>query len=530
MESPPGPSDVIKSEPTSAVADDARPGSASGDAYLLTSNIDLEQLDLYQEGGYHPVHIGDKLGTQGRYQVLHKLGQGGFGTVWLCSDQTTRKYVALKIHISCIAEDRLFDLRVAGLEWSSPGREYIAVPTDHFIVTGPNGKHQCLVLPVFGSPVAPDLWRTLPEGTDGWLVRLHVALQATQAMGFLHRHKICHGDFRPANILIHLQSFDHLGKDELLSLLGPPARSEVRTRSGNKPSKSFPEYLVYPAELSRLTSQYMSGKICVIDFGEAYFFSTPPELLGIADSYLPPEELVVLDLTGEQDSSDAAKDDDCAGNSDAHEGSPSRQPQQSLSRKPGTHRPVKGPAHDMWALGCTLFEIMVQIPLFYMIQDRDELLAEMVRLFGKFPDPLWDQWKARKDWFDDHGKWLRRGHISLEKYLALPRDKRDDSRRTGLPEDLQGEMAHLLRRILRYEPEARASAEQLCPDELVRILDKNLEDRGVKTAAAGPSSPSAALSFEWLLESSSPSEVIQQRDDDVPQSEGSSACAGPVHP
>lgn len=39
--------------------------------------FDAEPLHRYRKGGYHPVHLGDRL-SNGRYKVLHKLGWGGY--------------------------------------------------------------------------------------------------------------------------------------------------------------------------------------------------------------------------------------------------------------------------------------------------------------------------------------------------------------------------------------------------------------------------------------------------------------------
>lgn len=51
-------------------------------------DIPAEPLHRYQRGGYHPVHLGDCFeGTKGRkYRVLHKLGWGGYSTVWAARD------------------------------------------------------------------------------------------------------------------------------------------------------------------------------------------------------------------------------------------------------------------------------------------------------------------------------------------------------------------------------------------------------------------------------------------------------------
>jgi hypothetical protein len=46
-----------------------------------------EDLLKYRQGGYHPVHLGD-LFKNGRYEIHHKLGWGGFATVWLANDKT----------------------------------------------------------------------------------------------------------------------------------------------------------------------------------------------------------------------------------------------------------------------------------------------------------------------------------------------------------------------------------------------------------------------------------------------------------
>ena len=48
-------------------------------------DVDTEPLKRYQKGGYHPTHLGDHF-KDGRYQIIHKLGWGAYGTVWLAKD------------------------------------------------------------------------------------------------------------------------------------------------------------------------------------------------------------------------------------------------------------------------------------------------------------------------------------------------------------------------------------------------------------------------------------------------------------
>ncbi|KAB5533530.1 hypothetical protein GE09DRAFT_1063573 [Coniochaeta sp. 2T2.1] len=61
----------------------------------------IEDLNLYRRGGFHPVLYGDRLGPGGRFEVVHKLGHGGFATVWLCFDSWKHDWKAIKIVQAC---------------------------------------------------------------------------------------------------------------------------------------------------------------------------------------------------------------------------------------------------------------------------------------------------------------------------------------------------------------------------------------------------------------------------------------------
>lgn len=66
---------------------------------FLLVNFDAEDLERYESGGFHPVHLGDRY-DNGRYRVVHKLGFGGFSTIWLARDEPEHKWVALKIVVA----------------------------------------------------------------------------------------------------------------------------------------------------------------------------------------------------------------------------------------------------------------------------------------------------------------------------------------------------------------------------------------------------------------------------------------------
>jgi hypothetical protein len=48
--------------------------------------LDAEWIEDYRPGGFHPVHIGDRIGPDERFVIQRKLGYGADATVWLALD------------------------------------------------------------------------------------------------------------------------------------------------------------------------------------------------------------------------------------------------------------------------------------------------------------------------------------------------------------------------------------------------------------------------------------------------------------
>ncbi|KAJ8060102.1 hypothetical protein OCU04_011712 [Sclerotinia nivalis] len=61
---------------------------ASPHPYQPSALDDIEELENFSPGGFHPIDIGDKIG--GRYKVIHKLGYGGFSTVYVYTARLQR--------------------------------------------------------------------------------------------------------------------------------------------------------------------------------------------------------------------------------------------------------------------------------------------------------------------------------------------------------------------------------------------------------------------------------------------------------
>lgn len=154
---------------------------------------DVEKLERYRPGGYHPIAIGDHL--HGRYDIVHKLGFGTYSTTWLARDQKTMKYVAVKIAIAAgdLQESKILQLLglAATKDKVHPGEAIISPVLDEFFLHGPNGKHRCFV-------TVPAMM-SLAEAKDASYTRLFrlpvakaIATQIVQAVAFLHDQGIVH--------------------------------------------------------------------------------------------------------------------------------------------------------------------------------------------------------------------------------------------------------------------------------------------------------------------------------------------------
>ena len=189
-----------------------------------------EDVTCYKLQGYHPIKIGDVLGgvgnalggagssTQSRYpcrspaqyRIMHKLGFGGYATVWLAQRlDASRAFVALKITTgwgqgskeadmmeaanACVdtanlrqeAANSREDAAYAGHD--DPQSSHVLRLHDRFEVSGPNGTHAVLVTDV----VVPLLSLKYASLSPRW--RKVAAYGLVKALAHMHRADIVHG-------------------------------------------------------------------------------------------------------------------------------------------------------------------------------------------------------------------------------------------------------------------------------------------------------------------------------------------------
>lgn len=342
-------------------------------------NHSFEDLDEYEPGGLHPTHLGDLL--DGRYKVVHKLGQGGYGMVWLCRDTKENKWRAVKILDAEASTKDCADLRIGSLFSTSGNTDIshsrVAFALDHFWMDGPNGTHLCFVMPLLGPNLEDAAQRYRHEAAP----LMRICYQMVQAMSFLHSNGVCHGDFRPQNVCFTLKDIDDLEEDAIIRIFGGPKLKclvndgefewdggapgeQFQFSDGEEgegadsdngginddasdhdadPQRHYPRYLVANAYIDP-NSPYVSNDIAVIDFGESFLVSEPPEYTGIPQHYRSPEMFL----------------DKCY---------------------------ALGFGSDLWALGCTISQVRVGCEPFFDIGDFWCLLRRWETFNGPLPEP-----------------------------------------------------------------------------------------------------------------------------------------------
>ncbi|KAH8808513.1 kinase-like domain-containing protein [Xylogone sp. PMI_703] len=249
-----------------------------------------EKLHKYRPGGYHPVSLGDTF-KEGRYEVCHKLGFGGFSTVWLAKDNEQNKWVSIKI---MTADSTKISTELVTLQQlnSLPGaNKYIVQLLDNFIHEGPNGYHQCFVFELLGPSVnlVLESYRATKESPTVRTI-LRMSKQLLEAISFIHESGLAHGDINGNNIVFTSECLSDWTQKRLFKITGKPKASKL-IRLDKKPiDKGLPAHLV-KAMKWHLWIYDDEEDLKLIDFGESFLRGTEVEELAQPTDLVVPESI-----------------------------------------------------------------------------------------------------------------------------------------------------------------------------------------------------------------------------------------------
>ena len=164
--------------------------------------------------------------TLGKYQIMDRLGAGGFGTVYLAMDRLLNRKVALKIpHHQGDEQGLLLEPRIMAALKHPNIVELITVEKkdDTFF----------MVLEYVDGESLDKLIRR--ERTLAPARALEIGIDVCSAIGFAHTHQVIHRDLRPANILVNREGVAKVTDFGTSRFLELQKEDFARTRIGSPP-------------------------------------------------------------------------------------------------------------------------------------------------------------------------------------------------------------------------------------------------------------------------------------------------------
>ncbi|KKZ63890.1 hypothetical protein EMCG_01792 [[Emmonsia] crescens] len=398
---------------------------------LYECGIDVEDPNGYCTGRYFPVILESVL-NNGRYRIMHKLGWGGFATVWMARDNWRDSNVALKvINMENNAQEfkvlqHLQHSSVARDNADHPGRRSVVQLLDYFDLSV---SHKCLVLPVMGMDL-----QTRMDAENGHRLRKEnagsVARQVALGLDYLWKCGIAHGDLHSKNVLFTAPAIPGLSEDQIMSHFGQPVTGAVSRQDSQQCPASMPSYLVRPISI-----RGNDAEVKILDLGNAFFHENPPTHLSNPWHVCAPESLY----------------------------------DQPLNK-----------FVDMWSMGCLLFELITgRTFMDSFLANRIDMIRGLKGILGQPP----------LEWYDDLDDNVRNTldntrirNMGLVRYLQLNYNQ-DDSQLLDV--DDEGEeipieeyekpppeftdtelmaLAGILSRLLSYNPQARGRPDILLKD------------------------------------------------------------------
>ncbi|KAJ7660580.1 kinase-like domain-containing protein, partial [Mycena rosella] len=313
---------------------------------------DMEEGKNYGPGGFFPVKLGDVLGPEcsapgsPRYRISAKLGHGSYSTVWLARDLVARRTMAVKIVRASESATSHEAAILKHLRTPISDSPAVLQLLDLFRVTSANGMHQALIT----EPVI--LLQHLLKLPGIQVNTRSLVRQVLEGLAFIHERGIAHGDLYPSNIGVAIPDLDSFSEVDIWDMCGPPTIVPLVAYDPAHNVTSFPPYLTHAVDLGELLVSDVPGfaarELCIriLDLGSYFAEESPSPRCHTPLSYAAPE--VAFPMI-------------------AH-----------------SNRDAPWNRHaDIWALGCTIYQIAGGGLLFRHIGTH--ILDDMAALCGGVP-------------------------------------------------------------------------------------------------------------------------------------------------
>lgn len=90
------------------------------------------------------------------------------------------------------------------------------------------------------------------------------------------------------NVTLKVPNLGGWSEADIYERFGTPRTENLFTYKRKPLPKGVSRYLVQPAGLTGTIQSWLSGEMCLIDFGESFFMDNPPAMLGTPPQYLSP--------------------------------------------------------------------------------------------------------------------------------------------------------------------------------------------------------------------------------------------------
>ncbi|MFM1872623.1 MAG: hypothetical protein RL398_2045, partial [Planctomycetota bacterium] len=164
-----------------------------------------DQLDARWQKGLRTALLGDDLGETPPvlpgYRIERLLASGGTGLIYLATDLTLQRTIAVKVLSRRAAADRTVAARFAAEARIASSLQHPGTVPIHAAGTLPDGRPWFSMQVVVGETLAEALQRRHAPG-EHLLVHLETFARICDTVAYAHARGICHGDLKPANVMI----------------------------------------------------------------------------------------------------------------------------------------------------------------------------------------------------------------------------------------------------------------------------------------------------------------------------------------